>query len=50
MLFISGPAGAQQAAYAAVLGAVRSGEISRSRLDEAIERILLAKERYGLIR
>jgi beta-N-acetylhexosaminidase len=49
MLFISGPAGDQQAAYAAVLGAVRSGEIPRSRLDEAVERILVAKERYGLI-
>lgn len=49
MLFISGPAGDQQAAYAAVLGAVRSGEIPRSRLDEAVERILVAKKRYGLI-
>jgi beta-N-acetylhexosaminidase len=49
MLFISGPAGDQQAAYAAVLAAVRSGEIPRSRLDEAVERILVAKERYGLI-
>lgn len=49
MVFISGPAGDQQAAYAAMLGAVRSGEIPRSRLDEAVERILVAKERYGLI-
>lgn len=49
-LFISGPAGDQRAAYAAVLRAVRSGEIPRTRLDQAVERILLAKDRYGLIR
>ena len=50
MLFISGPARDQDAAYAAVLRAVRSGEIPRPRLDEAVGRILIAKERYGLIR
>jgi beta-N-acetylhexosaminidase len=50
MLFISGPARDQEAAYAAVLRAVRSGEIPRPRLDEAVGRILIAKERYGLIR
>jgi beta-N-acetylhexosaminidase len=50
MLFISGPAGDQQAAYAAVLGAVRRGDIPRERVDQAVRRILIAKERYGLIR
>ena len=50
MLFISGPAGDQQAAYAAVLRAVRSGRISRARLDRAVERILIAKRDYRVIR
>ncbi|MGH2804317.1 MAG: glycoside hydrolase family 3 N-terminal domain-containing protein, partial [Thermoleophilaceae bacterium] len=50
MLFISGPPGDQQAAYAAVLRAVRRGEIPRRRLAEALGRALEAKEDYGLIR
>ena len=50
MLFISGPAGDQQAAYVAVLRAVRTREISRRRLDEALLRILSTKRRYGVIR
>jgi beta-N-acetylhexosaminidase len=50
MLFISGPAGDQQAAYAAVLGAVRSGDVPRRRLNDAVLRALEAKEDYGLIR
>ena len=50
MLFISGPAGDQQAAYATVLRAARRGRIPRRRLDEAIGRILVAKRNYGLIR
>jgi beta-glucosidase len=50
MLFISGPVGDQQAAHAAVLRAVRSGDIPRARVDQAVRRILIAKERYGLIR
>ena len=39
----------QQAAYDAVLAAVRRGRISRARLDEAVGRILAAKEEYGLL-
>ena len=35
-------------AYAAVLGAVRSGEISRQRLNESVRRILAHKLRRGL--
>ena len=50
MLYISGDAGDQQAAYVAVLRAVRNGEISRKRLDDAILRILSVKRDYGLIR
>ena len=50
MLFISGPAGDQQAAYVAVLRAVQRKQISRGRLDEALGRILAAKRRYRLIR
>ena len=50
LLFLSGPAGDQQAAYVAVLRAVRNGRISRARLDEAVGRILVAKENYRLIR
>jgi beta-N-acetylhexosaminidase len=50
LLFISGPVGDQQAAYAAVLAAVRAGDIPRRRLDEAVLRALEAKEDYGLIR
>ena len=45
-----GPAGAQQAAYVALLRAVRKGEISRERIDEAVDRILLAKRDYGVLR
>ena len=50
MVFISGPAGDQRGAYAAVLRAVRSGRISRARLDRAVERILIAKRDYRVIR
>jgi beta-N-acetylhexosaminidase len=50
MLYISGGAGDQQAAYVAVLRAVQRGRIPRGRLDQAIGRILLAKRDYDLIR
>jgi len=50
MLYISGGAGEQQAAYVAVLRAVERGRIPRRRLDEAVGRLLLAKQDYGLIR
>jgi beta-N-acetylhexosaminidase len=50
LLQISGPAGDQQAAYVAVLRAVQHGAIPRRRLDQAVGRILLAKQDYGLIR
>jgi len=50
MLYISGTAGDQQAAYVAVLRAVQRGRIPRRRLNEAVGRILLAKQDYDLIR
>jgi beta-N-acetylhexosaminidase len=50
MVYISGSAGDQRAAYVAVLRAVRRGTIKRSRLDQAVLRILEAKRNYRLIR
>ena len=50
LIFISGPTGDQQAAYAAVLAAVRRGQIPRRRLSAALLRALEAKEDYGLLR
>ena len=40
----------QQAAYIAVLRAVLRGRVPRERLNEAVGRILLAKQDYNLIR
>jgi len=50
MLYVSGGTGDQQAAYVAVLRAVQRGRIPRRRLDQAVGRILLAKQDYDLIR
>jgi beta-N-acetylhexosaminidase len=50
MLYISSGAGDQEAAYVAVLRAVQRGRVPRRRLDQAIGRILVAKQNYGLIR
>ncbi|HEX6653346.1 MAG TPA: glycoside hydrolase family 3 N-terminal domain-containing protein [Thermoleophilaceae bacterium] len=49
-LYISGDTGDQQAAYVAVLRAVERGRIPRRRLNQAVGRILLAKQDYSLIR
>ena len=49
MVWISGPRGEQEAAMNAVLNAVRSGDISRERIDQALLRSLTAKQRFGLI-
>lgn len=48
MLLISHTPELQAAAVQAVLDAVRSGEIQESRLDEAVARVLGAKEALGL--
>ncbi|HEX2070457.1 MAG TPA: glycoside hydrolase family 3 N-terminal domain-containing protein [Thermoleophilaceae bacterium] len=50
LLYVSGPPSEQEAAYASVLAAARSGEISRARLREALLRNLSVKRNYGLIR
>ena len=50
MLYISGSAGDQQAAYVAVLRAVQRGDDPARRLDQAVGRVLLAKQDYDLIR
>ncbi|HEX8856268.1 MAG TPA: glycoside hydrolase family 3 N-terminal domain-containing protein [Thermoleophilaceae bacterium] len=50
MVYISGPRGDQDAAYTAVLNAVRQGRIPESRIDEAVLRVLQAKVHTGLIR
>ncbi len=50
LLYVSGPPAEQQAAYAAVLRAVRDGRIDRARLDEALLRNLSVKRDYGLVR
>jgi beta-N-acetylhexosaminidase len=50
LVYISGPARAQEAAFAAVLRAVRRGKIDRKRLDEAVVRDVSAKRDYGLLR
>jgi beta-N-acetylhexosaminidase len=50
MVYISGPERGQGAAYRAILNAVRSGQISRARLDEAVTRVLTMKREYGLVK
>jgi beta-N-acetylhexosaminidase len=50
ILYVSGSTGDQESAYVAVLRAVRRGRIPRRRLNEAVGRILLAKQDYDLIR
>lgn len=49
MVWISGPHEDQTAAYLAVLNAARRHEIPQGRIDEAVLRILLTKQRLGLI-
>jgi beta-N-acetylhexosaminidase len=49
MVYVSGPAAEQRAAYDAVLAGARSGRIPRSRLDGAVARIVAAKRRLGLL-
>jgi len=49
LLYISGPPEEQEAAYDAVLDAVRSGKIDKRRLAEAVLRSLSVKRDYGLV-
>jgi beta-N-acetylhexosaminidase len=49
MVYISGGLSDQEAAYAAVLNAVRSGNLPETRVRQALLRVLLTKQGYGLI-
>ena len=49
MVYISGELSDQEAAYTAVLNAVRAGRISESRLRQSLLRVLVAKGGYGLL-
>jgi beta-N-acetylhexosaminidase len=48
LLYVSGGPAQQDAAYRAVLRAVRTGRISRERLRLSLQRVLALKRRYGL--
>jgi beta-N-acetylhexosaminidase len=48
LLIISSAPQEQADAYDAVVRAVRSGKIPRSRIEESVERVLGVKDRYGL--
>ncbi len=48
LLIVSSAPQEQADAYDAVVGAVRSGELPRSRVEESVGRLLEVKERYGL--
>jgi beta-N-acetylhexosaminidase len=50
MVYISGSLGDQEAAYTAVLNAARSGKVSEARVRQALLRVLLTKQGYGLLR
>jgi beta-N-acetylhexosaminidase len=50
LVYISGTARGQEAAYQALLQAARSGTIPRERLDEAVTRVLTLKRELGLVR
>jgi beta-N-acetylhexosaminidase len=49
MVYISGELSDQEAAYTAVLNAVRSGAISEARLRQSLLRVLVTKGGYGLL-
>ncbi len=49
LLYVSGDAGQQEAAYVAVLRAVRRGRISRARVQASVGRVLRLKRAAGLM-
>lgn len=49
MVYISGELSDQEAAYTAVLNAVRSGAIDEARVRQALLRVVLTKRAYGLL-
>jgi beta-N-acetylhexosaminidase len=50
MVYISGTARGQEAAYDALIAAVKSGTLPVARLDEAVTRVLSLKRELGLVR
>jgi beta-N-acetylhexosaminidase len=48
MVWISGPPAVQARAYREILAAIKSGKISRGRLDTAVTRIITVKRELGL--
>ena len=48
LLVVSSPPQQQADAYDAVVAAVESGEIPRSRIEKSVERLLTVKERYHM--
>jgi beta-N-acetylhexosaminidase len=48
MVWISGGAAQQQKAYRALVAAIKTGKLSRSRVDAAVTRILTVKRELGL--
>jgi beta-N-acetylhexosaminidase len=50
LLYVSGPPLEQEAAYDAVVKAVRRGDIGRARIEEALLRNLSVKRDYGLVK
>ncbi|MFL5855808.1 MAG: glycoside hydrolase family 3 N-terminal domain-containing protein [Solirubrobacteraceae bacterium] len=49
MVYISGDLGDQEAAYSAVLNAVRAGQIPEARVRQSLLRVLVAKGGYNLL-
>ncbi|NLT05839.1 MAG: hypothetical protein GXY03_05970 [Solirubrobacterales bacterium] len=49
LVYLSGPPAEQDAAFDALVGAVRRGTVTRARLREAVLRNLSVKRNYGLI-
>src|SRR3954451_20776373 len=49
MVYISGELSDQEAAYTAVLNAVRSGKLSEARLRQSLLRVLIVKRGYNLL-
>jgi beta-N-acetylhexosaminidase len=49
MMILSAEVGRQRQARDGLLAAVKSGEISRARLDQAVRNVLTVKARFGLL-
>jgi beta-N-acetylhexosaminidase len=49
LLYVSGGGAEQEAAYQAVLGSLRRGEIPRDRVEASVARVVALKQRQGLL-